>query len=412
MRGQRSFVVGVLGAALVAAFLPEAARAARFQVRTLSNPADTVSERRARVAGDVVVWQSGSGAFSEVMLFDGEDVVNLSNNGIADENPETDGVHVVWQQSSGATHNIAVHDLLTQGTSILVSSGDEITPVVSGTTLAWVEMVDADGEVFIDPGPLGNQLTGNVLVESSLILSGPDLVFVQGDDLDVTPDPADDLHDIGIWNGVLGEFYILGGPATDDIRPSIAGDVVVWQSGSDPNGDIWVGDTQGTSNPLFDGDDERNPHTDGQLVVWDHFDGADRDIARIHLATPGVVSFVTNDNVADDVTPQVSGDDIVWVRESTPGDSEIWVSWDGAPPSVVGPTSNNGRDEVRPQLAGEHIVWESCLNLGQPNELCDVVLAPEPRATLLAAAALCILGGLATRSAQRAVALAKGRSAR
>lgn len=406
MRSQQS-ITACLGAALCAVLLGEAARAS-LGVRTISNPGDTVSEFRPRLVGDVVVWQSGSGAFSEVMFWDGTIAVNLSTNGVADENPETDGIHVVWQQSNGVERNIAVYDVLTHGTSVLVSAGDEVLPVVSGTTLAWVELIGTDGEVFIDPGPLGNQLTGNELVESGLVLDGDNLVFVQGDDLNLTPGTGDDPHDIGIWNAALGEFYILGTLTVDDIRPSIAGNTVVWQAGEDPIGDIWIGDTQGTALPLFDGSDERNPHTDGTSVVWDHFDGADRDIARIHLASPGVVGFVTTDNTADDVTPRVDGNNVVWVRQSTPGDSEIWVSLDGEAPAVIPQTANNGRDDVRPLIDGDQIVWESCANLGQVNELCDVILAPEPRGTLTAAAALAILASLAVRSARRAACAARG----
>jgi hypothetical protein len=403
-----------LAAAFASLLFAGDAFARRFDVQTISNNADTVSEFRARVVGDVVVWQAGSGAFSEIMFWnDTGFAVNLSSNGVADENPETDGIHVVWQQGPVGARNIAVYDILTGLTAVLPTPlVDEAISVVSGVTLAWVGMVDADGEVFIDPGPIGNQLTGNSLVESSLQLDGENLIFVQGDDLGLTPGTSDDLHDIGLWNGELGEFYILGLPGNDDLNPSIAGDTIVWQVGEDGSGGIWRADTDATQGVLFDGGDDRNPHTDGRIVVWDHFDGVDRDIYRIDLASPGVVSFVTTDNAADDVTPRVSGNDIVWVRESVPGDSEIWVSLDGEPPQAIAPTVGNGRDDVRPQLGDTYVVWESCVNLGQPSELCDIVVAPEPGATLVGGAMLAVLAALAVRNANRARVLAKERPRR
>ena len=390
------------------AWLAGPAAAARFGLVTLSNDQDTVSDTRVRVAGGVAVWQSGSGAFSEVLLWDGAEVRNLSSNGVADENPETDGIHVAWQQGAAGQRDIAIYDLLTDRASLIVSTGDETLPILSGVTIAWVELVDADGEVFIDPGPLGNQLTGNTLVESALELDGENLVFVQGDDLDLTPgNAADDLHDVAFWNGSLGEFYILGQPGNDDLNPSIAGDTIVWQVGETGSGGIWISDTSPSQGVLFPGTDDRNPDTDGRRVVWDHFDGSDRDIYMVDLASPAVVAFVTTDNAADDVDPEIDGDDIVWVREAVPGDSEIWVSWNGEPAEPIIQTRNNGKDDVRPQLDDGLLVFERCANLGQPNELCDVVYAPEPRATFVAGAALAVLAGLATRCAARARSIAE-----
>jgi hypothetical protein len=384
----------------------DAGAATPLQVITISNSSDSVSEFRPRIQGDAIVWQRGSGTGSEVMRRDGHLTVNLTSNGVADENPETDGIHVVWQQGSAGGRNIAIYDLLTGTTIILSALGDEIFPLVSGTTLAWIQMVDTDGEVFVDPGPVGNQLTGNELVESEFTIDGENLVWAQGDDLDQTPGTGDDSHDIAVWNGALQGLYILTGPGTDDIHPAISGDTVVWQAGPDGSGDIWYGDTQGTANPLYDGTDERNPQTDGARVIWEHFDGLDFDLYIVDLASPNSAIPFTSDAL-DDVTPQIDGNNIVWVKKVSPGDSEIWISWNNAPPEPLRRTQNNGRDDVAPRLDGDHFVYESCLNLGQPNELCDIVSVPEPRATLGVAAALAALAFLASRSARRATLLAQ-----
>jgi len=202
------------------------------------------------------------GTGSEVIKWNGLAGVNLTANGVADENPETDGVHIVWQQGSAGGRNIAVYDLLTGTATILASPGDETFPLVSGTTLAWIRMVDADGEVFVDPGPIGNQLTGNPLVESEFTIDGENLVWVQGDDLHQTLGTADDSHDIAVWNGALQGLYILTGPTTTtSIRRSLE-TPSCGRRGPTAAADIWYGDTLGTSNLLFDGTDERNPQTE------------------------------------------------------------------------------------------------------------------------------------------------------
>ena len=384
----------------------DAVAATRILGITVSNPIDGVSEFRPRLTSDVLVWQRGSGTGSEVMRWNGQQSINMTSNGVADENPETDGVHIVWQQGGVGQRNIAIYDVLTGATSILSSPGDEIFPLVSGTTLGWIKLVDADGEVFVDPGPLGNQITGNALVESEFSIDGLNLVWVEGDDLDQTPGVGDDLHDIAVWNGTVQDLYILGAPGTDDIHPSISGDVVVWQAGPDGSAEIWYGDTLGTANLLFAGTDERNPQTDGKRVIWEHFDGLDFDLYLVDLASPNAAMPFTADSV-DDVTPQIDGDKIVWVKNAVSGDSEIWFSWEGAPPEPLRGTQNNGRDDVYPRVDGNRFVYESCVNLGQPNELCDIVLAPEPRTTLTVAVALATLALLASRSARRATLLAQ-----
>jgi hypothetical protein len=267
-------------------------------------------------------------------------------------------------------------------------------------------MVDADGEVFVDPGPIGGQLTGNALVESEFTIDGDNLMWTQGDDLHQTVGTADDSHDVAVWNGALQGLYILTGPGTDDIHPSIAGNTVVWQAGPDGAGDIWYGDTLGSANLLYDGTDERNPQTDGSRVIWQHWDGLDFDLYVVDLASPNATTPLTNDAL-DDVTPQIDGNKIVWVKRTALGDSEIWFSWDGAPPEPLTGTQNNGRDDVAPRLSGDHFVYESCVNLGQPNELCEIVSVPEPRTTAAVAAALAALGFLASRSARRATLLAR-----
>ncbi|MCU0668776.1 MAG: hypothetical protein MUF70_05420 [Myxococcota bacterium] len=375
----------------------EANAATRLRAVTLSDPLDGVSEFRPRIAGDTVVWQRGSGTGAEVMRWDGTQAVNMSNNGVADENPETDGIHIVWQQGSAPNRDIAIYDLVTRTSTILSSLGDEVFPLISGPYLAWIKMVDADGEVFVDPGPIGDQVTGDLLVHSSFQMDGANVVWSQGDDLGQTPGLTDDLHDIAVWNGELQGFFVLTGIDTDDIKPVIANDVVVWQAGPDGSGDIWYGDTVGTSNLLFDGSDERNPDTDGTRAVWQHWDGLDFDLFLVNLASPNAAVPFTND-AFDDVTPQIDGTKVVWVKEVTPGDSEIWFSWDGAPPEPLRASQNNGRDDVAPRLDGDSFVYESCLNLGEPSEICDVVRVPEPRGELLGALACVAMAFLLART--------------
>jgi hypothetical protein len=215
---------------------------------------------------------------------------------------------------------------------------------------------------------------------------GGHVVFSRRDEGNRTPDPSDDDGDVLLWNDTVQGIFGLGGLDTDDIRPSIGGEWVVWQAGPDGDADIWYGNIFGFAAPLYDGDDDRNPDTDGDRVVWQHWDGLDFDIFAVSLSNPGTTLQVTTDST-DDTTPRVDGPHIIWSKQEQPGDAAIWVSWNGRPPEPVEPTQDNGRDDVRPRIDGDQFVFESCRNPGQPNEICDVVL-PEPDALATALAAL------------------------
>jgi hypothetical protein len=386
----------LVGAAAAAAPLP------MLWLRTLSNTVDGVTDFRPRIADGVVVWQHGTGSASEIQLYRAGQRVSLTANAAFDENPETDGARVVWQQDAGATYDIAVYDVATGLTTfpftVANDSADDVFPQVSGATVAWLRGVPGANQfVFTSDTPY---ITGNQLAHGPIALDGANVAFQETDDKG-TPDPSDDDQEILVWNAGVHDIYGLASSTTHNIRPAISGSRVVWQSGADGAGSIWLGDLLGDSSPLYSVTDERNPQIDGDVVVWEHWDGHDFEIYETDVTQTSVIQL-TNDSV-DDVSPQISGDTVAWVARAA-GDSEIWVSRGGSPPELLKQTHHDGRDDVAPRVdALGDIVWQSCTNLGRPNEWCEIVMAPEPQATALVAAALAALGWLAARSARRAV---------
>jgi hypothetical protein len=373
---------------------PRGAAAEAFFVDVLSNPLDGVNDFGARIAGGVVVWQHGTGAASEIRMFEsGGPTVNVTQNGVADELPDTDGASVVWQQAFGAQTEIAVFDLVTRMTSFpLINAVDDTEPRVSGSYIAWLRQTGADNEVFLNPNVPSDQITGNTVEESQLVLEGDKLVWTQVDDNGTPANPGDDDTEIWVWNPSVPGLYQLSNNSVQDQRPAMSGSRIVWQSGADGDADVWYGDTSGGAARLIDGTDDRNPDIDDDVVVWQRSEGTDFEIFKRDLASPTLVQVSTN--AFDDVTPRISGNHIVWVVEPAVGDSEIWVSWQGAAAEPVPSTQADGRDDVNPEIDGDRFVWESCLNLGEPNEQCEIVLAPEAHG---AATALSVLAALAYR---------------
>ena len=252
-----------IAVALAALLLGSVRRRSRHQDAmriTISNSADSVSEFRPRIAGrrDRVAARLGRG-------FRGDAPRRQADR--QHDARTASPTRIPRPTASTSSGNRATPDSATSPSTTCsrrpprscLPPATRRFPLVSGSDLAWIEMVDADGEVFVDPGPLGNQLTGNALVESEFKHRRRQPHLVRGRRPAPDARHRDDSHDVAVWNGALQGLYILTGPGTDDIHPAIAGDIVVWQAGPDGSGDIWYGDTLGTSNLLFDGTDERNP---------------------------------------------------------------------------------------------------------------------------------------------------------
>jgi hypothetical protein len=61
-------------------------------------------DRQPQISGKNVVWV-GSGASTEIFLYDGSSIIQLTNNRIADSQPQISGNNVVWQGLVNATNN-------------------------------------------------------------------------------------------------------------------------------------------------------------------------------------------------------------------------------------------------------------------------------------------------------------------
>jgi hypothetical protein len=379
-----------VGAWLSVVLFAPAAVAITFETRRLSD--DAIYDFAPHLAGNKVVWQSGTGNASEIELFDGKTVAPITFNGIRDEKPAIDGSIVVWQQFDGNDYELVRFDAESNDLTYLTNNdGNDRYPAVAGLSTVWVGDSYESEEIFISP-TIG-QLTGDTWPEDPPRISSPEAGFTwvkhsnYGSDvfayLPTHPDAPGVYQISGFDNGV------------PDLRPSIFRNRVAWISG--PGGgteEVWRYDPvadypflQVTNDDLRDADPVIGP----KRIAWEHWDGNDWEIYTFTegASTPDPLT----NNSWDDWDPQMSGTLIVWLADEG-GDNEIWYSDDLGTPTQLTDNTLNDCDAV---VDGPRIAWRECDATD-----CDVLLAPEPTATALVGSALLALAWLAVRAERSA----------
>ncbi|MBD1853090.1 cadherin-like domain-containing protein [Leptolyngbya sp. FACHB-711] len=109
-------------------------------VQQLTN--NTVTDSKPQIAGDNVVWQSGAGANAEIYLYKGStgQTLQLTNDGSADSAPQISDSHVVWQKRSGNQSSVQFYNLSNGATGTLnnsTSNGDN-QPLLAGNKAAFL----------------------------------------------------------------------------------------------------------------------------------------------------------------------------------------------------------------------------------------------------------------------------------
>jgi cysteine-rich repeat protein len=132
---------------------------------------------------DRAVWVEFDGDDEEVFLFDGDAVVQLTDNDSDDDQPQVYGDHVVWRGRSGADTEIFHFD----GTDVAPLTDDALndrSPQVSmgadGVTIAWTKDDGNDDELWMFDGCESTRLTDNAKEDLAPSLDGNVVAWVQG----------------------------------------------------------------------------------------------------------------------------------------------------------------------------------------------------------------------------------------
>ena len=131
-----------------------------------------------QVSGSNVVWQAGNSDIqTEIFLYDGTDITQLTDNNYYDRDPQVSGSNVVWLGWDGNDVEIFLYDG-TDVTQLTDNSYNDDTPQVSGSNVVWQGGgAGNDAEIFLYDGSTTRQLTNNSYNDQDPHVSGSNVVW-------------------------------------------------------------------------------------------------------------------------------------------------------------------------------------------------------------------------------------------
>jgi hypothetical protein len=368
-----------------------------------------------RAHGSRVVWQSISGPnlTSEVMLFDGANVVPLSSNDSDDVEPVISGNLAVWRQASvnetmmvaglgpltydrqsklfvgsfqvgqppasidvlsplGGTASAPVYALPAADanhTIVQISAGGTENAVPRGDWMAWNGWDGTDQEIYLSDGCRSLAITGNAFEDIRPQVHNGIVVWAGRDAIPQRVDrPGEGQGGLGfVWVGGDFEIWKFDAMVTtrltdneerDDIEPRIEGDRVVWLGWDGHDFEVFLHDgvttTQITNNEFEDS----HVRISGTRMVWQGWDGND---SEIYLYENGRIIQVTDNDILD-LAPEIDGERVVWYAGSGT-EFQIYMYEAGQSRVLSSPSTRNSD----PHISGNRVVWQGWD--GQDNEI-------------------------------------------
>lgn len=281
-----------------------------------------------RIDGDNVVWERWDGNDFEIVLYNGSETIQLTDNNAFDSLKWIDGDNIVYTNSVTSNSSLESLELFFYNGSEAVRLTDndvqENFPIVKGDNVVWSTGEGEGEELFLYNGSETIQLTNNDVPESSYHIDGNNIVWLSG-------------------TGVEAEIFLYDGNETTQLTDNNA----IGASFLDVNEGkiVWSNNQPGENFEVF------------------LYDG-DRTIQ-------------ITDNDANDTFPRVDGDNIVWLSESESG-TEVWL-YDGNETIQL---TNSARDKKFLQLDGENVAWLESTSSNSGVEIDTVFLAtPEENFT-------------------------------
>jgi len=342
-------------------------------------------------------WIGGVAEESELFLWDGVELHQITDDDVADALPSVSGRQVAWLHGSDVylRKPTCGADLDSDG---LINAKDNC-PYLYNPNQANMDKdgqgdscdPDDDGDLIPDPADncpalanagqsdvdgdgLGNECDpdGDGDGYLSTTYGGDDCNDLDAESIPIwTPEvisggiPENGAPEISasaaVWHGTLfgtkqifafhdGILYQMTSNQESDENPSVEGSLVVWEHDDGNDKEIWTSDLQTISSLTNNTRHDRRPRTDGQNVVWYGWDGKDYEIFH----WDGVETSQLSYNSKNDYHPQVSGDLVVW-RGFDGNDYEIFMKRGGAVYNI----SNNDLDDGIPNIEGETVIWAS-----------------------------------------------------
>jgi hypothetical protein len=241
------------------------------EVVQVSNGGGLLAMSNPHTDGKYVVWEQDDGVDLEIMLWDGKVVTQLTTNAYDDNRPRVDKGRVVWYADEGGGDDEIF--LWEKGvtTQLTTNTGDDQDPVIEGKLIAWIgdDLVNGDTDVFLFDGEVITNIstaTGNVV--GNLSLSKKCLAWAEDD----TNDDEIFLWQKGVVTQVTNNDF-------DDNSVVNVGNKVVWLY-NDPNGNnnqIAYHNSKGVITQITNSGNNRRIAFNGKSIVWERTE-VDREI--------------------------------------------------------------------------------------------------------------------------------------
>lgn len=236
-------------------------------------------------------------------------------------NPDTDGVHVVYELSDGSDLEIYLYNISTGiTTQVTNNSAYDDFPLVEGDYVIW-QGGNAQGwaEIWaykISTGQITNLSNTAVGNESEATISGRYVAWTNGN-LSIY-----DLQTMQLVRTI---------PLTDyDREPQLDGNYLIWRNYNTSTGFSRIklhNIVTNTTTELTAGELVYDFMLNGDYAVWNASDGTDAEIYLYRISTQ-TTSTLTN-NVDYDKAPAIHGNTVVWINEIviTPPNDQVWDAY-------------------------------------------------------------------------------------
>jgi len=163
-----------------------------------------------------VTWYANDGNDYEIFLYDGDTVIQLTDNIYHDKTPQIHDGQVTWNGHDGSDYEIFLYN----GSSILQltdNSNDDTTPQIHDGWVAWRRHDGHDLEVFLYNGTSVIQLTNNGLDDRDLQIHGGQVTWRREDG---------NVHEVYLYDGSTVIQYTDN--VYDDVSPNIHDGFITW----------------------------------------------------------------------------------------------------------------------------------------------------------------------------------------
>jgi len=241
---------------------------------------------------------------NEIMLWDGDDVMRITDDNRNDLGPGFWGDMIAWQKARG-------------------------------WPFGWEIMVWVDGARA--------QLTTNYHYDMAPRVHNKHVVWYGWDGTD---------YEIYLYDHEQQEISQITDNNYDDVSPKIWDGTIVWEGYASVGADIFMyrdGETTQLSDNI---DDDINPRIWNGQVVWQSFDG---DFYQI-FHYDGNQSIPLTSTRYDNINPDIRDGLITWMGYEENMDAEVFV-WTGGPNPIQ--LTENDYEDQNPRTAGGRVVWQA-----------------------------------------------------